>query len=110
MFDFMFKEAGNRVVMYYPETAYWVNYDNQVPLFLPIYALNRLRDLRMIAEREERENVRINGQYIFDSGWEWGYWFQGVVAARAVWNPCVSFFTCFPLSSSFQRSKASPLN
>lgn len=89
MLDFMFEQAGKRQVIYYPETAYWVNFDNQVPLFLPIYALNRLRDLRMIAKRENAEGKRINGQYIFDSGWEWGYWVQDVISARAVWNPFV---------------------
>lgn len=87
MFDFMFQQAGKRNVMYYPETSYWVNFDIQVPLFLPLYALNRLRDLRLIGYREEKEKVAINGQYIFDSGWEWGYWLQDVVSARAVWNP-----------------------
>jgi len=87
MYDFMFQQAGKRLVMYYPETSYWVNYDNQVPLFLPVYALNRLRDLRLIAARELAENVTIDGQYIFDSGWEWGYWLQDVVSARGAFNP-----------------------
>jgi len=84
----MMSQAGKgRDVLYYPETSYWVNYDIQVPLFLPVYCYNRLRDLRMIAKREGELGVKIDGQFIFDSGWEWGYWMQNVISARAVWNP-----------------------
>lgn len=25
---------------------------------------------------------------VFDSGWEWGYWLQDVLVARASWDPC----------------------
>lgn len=100
----------NRSVMFYGETAYWVNVDIDVPLFLPLYgkiylhddsllASNNLirtspsagqrrqHDLRRIALREQREGFRINGQMNFDSGWEWGYWLSDVVTARAAWNP-----------------------
>ena len=31
--------------------------------------------------------AKMDGQNVFDSGWEWGYWLQDVIAARAVWNP-----------------------
>jgi len=38
MFEFMFVEAQwKRFTLYFGETAYWVNYDVDVPLFLPIY-------------------------------------------------------------------------
>lgn len=36
---------------------------------------------------EQRTGHRINGQMIFDSGWEWGYWLNAAVAARAGWDP-----------------------
>jgi hypothetical protein len=32
MLDFMFYEIGKRQVIYHPETAYWVSFDNSVPL------------------------------------------------------------------------------
>lgn len=92
---YMQMEAGRREVLWYPETAYWVNVDIDVPLFLPIYAKSRLDDLRLIAsdEREgrmgrgEHAGSRIQGQVNFSSGWEWGYWLNDVVTARAAWNP-----------------------
>ena len=56
-----------------------------MPLFLPLYGANRLRDLRTL------ENASLGGQNIFDSGWEWGAWLSDVVAAHAAWRPAPSF-------------------
>jgi len=95
MHDFMRNIAGTRPVMWYPETAYWVTFDVDVPLFLPVYAERRLHDLRLIAADERAGRMgrgalagsRIDGQIVFSSGWEWGYWLNDVVAARAAWDP-----------------------
>lgn len=88
-------EAGRRPVIWYPETAYWVSYDVDMPLFLPVYAGRRLRDLRRLGQLEaagslgrgENKGSRIQGQVVFSSGWEWGYWLNDVIAAEAAWNP-----------------------
>merc|ERR1712196_109564 len=87
--DYMHYEAsiGNRSVVFYGETSYWVNVDIDVPLFLPIYGQRRVHDLRRIAHRERITGSRIDGQMNFDSGWEWGYWLSNLVTARASWNP-----------------------
>jgi hypothetical protein len=55
--EFMVREAKrhNRSVSFYGETAYWVNVDIDVPLFLPIYGQRRQHDLRRIAGREKKE-------------------------------------------------------
>ena len=95
MRTFMEEEAGRREVIWHPETAYWISYDVNVPLFLPLYAERRLHDLRLIAHDEDQGLVgrgahagsRIQGQIVFSSGWEWGYWLNDVVAARAAWQP-----------------------
>ena len=92
---YMQQEAGRREVLYYPETAYWVSFDIDVPLFLPVYLDRRLYDLRLIADDEDSGRMgrgdfagsRIQGQVNFSSGWEWGYWMNDVVTARAAWNP-----------------------
>jgi hypothetical protein len=100
MFDFLFEAVAQlprRQVVYHPETAYWVNYDIDVPLFLPYYAWARVRDLRLIAAEERRRGLRMDGQVVFDSGWEWGYWLNAVVAARAAWDPCLD--ACGPAGS-----------
>ena len=64
-----------------------VSADIDVPLFLPVYGQRRLYDLRKIARREEAEGFSMQGQMNFDSGWEWGYWLNDVVTARASWSP-----------------------
>ncbi len=88
--DFLLQEIGSRPVVYYPETAYWVSFDVDVPLFLPIYADRRLADLRLIAKDEERLGKKMDGQLVFSSGWEWGYWLNDVIAARAAWEPALA--------------------
>ncbi len=97
MREFLQEEVGLRNVVWHPETAYWVSYDNDVPLFLPIYAERRLSDLRALARDELGGKMgrgphvggRMDGQSTFSSGWEWGYWLPEVVTARAAWNPRV---------------------
>ena len=113
--EYMYYEASqkNRSVVFYPETSYWVSVDIDVPLFLPLYGQRRQSDLRRIANKEIKSQMRgsacsigdeeskvcsssddmspfqIQGQMIFDSGWEWGYWLNDVVAARSSWSPAL---------------------
>lgn len=88
LLDFLIDEVrrGERHVIFYGETSYWVNVDIDVPLFLPIYAERRLRDLQIIAKEELREKKHMSGQMIFDSGWENGYYINTVVTARGAWD------------------------
>lgn len=88
--DFLRHEIGTRPVVYYPETAYWVSFDVDVPLFLPLYAERRLFDLRLLGREEEKDGRKMDGQLVFSSGWEWGYWLNDVVAARSAWDPALA--------------------
>lgn len=98
---FLKKQAGSRPTVWHPETSYWVSFDNDVPLFLPIYASRRVHDLRLLAGDEdagrmgrgEHAGSMMDGQLTFSSGWEWGYWIQEVVTARAAWDPRTEFDT-----------------
>src|SRR5690606_186035 len=81
-------ESGRRPIIWFPETAYWVSYDIDVPLFLPVYGYRRVGDLRLLTALESsREIEPIEGQLVFSSGWEWGYWLNDIVALNAAWNP-----------------------
>ncbi len=92
---FLQEEVGLRPVIWHPETAYWVSFDVDVPLFLPLYAHRRVHDLRLLAGDEDEGRMgrganaggHMDGQLTFSSGWEWGYWLQEVVTARAAWTP-----------------------
>jgi hypothetical protein len=90
--DYLVYEAkqGKRGVLFYGETSYWVNYDIDVPLFMPLYGQRRQKDLRKIGLREIDEHFHMHGQMNFDSGWEWGYWLNDVVTARSSWNPLIN--------------------
>ena len=85
--DFLWQEAGRRPVVYYPESAYWVSFDIDVPLFLPLYADRRIADLQLLAADEQAKHEKMDGQLFFSSGWEWGYWLNDVLTARAAWDP-----------------------
>lgn len=74
-----------RAMYWYPETAYWVNYDNHVPLFLPVYAHRRLHDLHLI----DQHKIDLTGQMVFTSGWSWGYWLNDVLSANSAFQPYV---------------------
>jgi hypothetical protein len=95
---FMSSQAGARRVIWYPEASYWVSYDIDTPLFLPAYAERRLHDLRLIGREEDagllgrgpKKGSHIQGQLLFVSGFEWGYWFNQLVAMHAAWNPRLS--------------------
>ena len=70
--------------VYYPESAYWVAFDNSVPLFLPLYVRSRWLDLTKLDEAARAENMRgLDGHLVFSSGWEWGYWLNDYASLRA---------------------------
>lgn len=87
MLKYLEVELGRREIIYFPETAYWVNYDINVPLFLPLYIDRRLYDLRLIAQIEKNTGKKINGHIIFSSGWEFGYWLNDKVVNEMVASP-----------------------
>ncbi|ORY15655.1 hypothetical protein BCR33DRAFT_799950 [Rhizoclosmatium globosum] len=67
-------ENGQRPVVFYPETAYWVPSTLTSPCS---------------CQYNSTHKNRMDGQLIFASGWEWGYWLNDAMAARAAWNPLI---------------------
>ncbi len=81
LFDQM--RSGRRA-SYYPETAYWIAFDNSVPLFLPVYVRSRWLDLFRIDADARAEGLRgLDDHPVFSSGWEWGYWLNDYATLRA---------------------------
>ena len=80
IYDWMIEMAKERKTYYYPETAYWVTLDINVPLFLPIYVLNRWKDINMLRDKD------IDGIVTFTSGHEWGYWLNDFTNAAYKWD------------------------
>jgi hypothetical protein len=75
-------EAQNqlRETWFYPESAYWVTFDNSIPLLLLPYLNARYRDIQTC------EALGIPGHVTFSSGWEWGYWLVDWSIARWSWD------------------------
>jgi hypothetical protein len=71
--------ASGEPVGYFPETAYWVAFDNPVPLYLPLYMRSRALDLETFPD--------LDSHVLFSSGWEWGYWQNDVLSLRLSHTP-----------------------
>ena len=74
------EENQVRETWYYPESAYWITFDNSIPLFLLPYLSARYQDIETV------RSMRIPGHVTFSSGWEWGYWLVDWSIARWSWE------------------------
>jgi hypothetical protein len=74
----LLEEGRRRPVWYYPESAYWVTFDNSVPVWLLSYLRSRWEDIRETAPIAE-------GHLTFSSGWDIGYWLFDWRIARWSW-------------------------
>jgi hypothetical protein len=73
---FLLDHLHNRQpVAYFPESAYWIAFDDSVPQYHPVYMRSRWRDMseiRRIARMQGGDELQEH--VLFSSGWEWGYW------------------------------------
>jgi hypothetical protein len=70
-------------VGYFPESAYWVAFDNSVPQYFPLYIRSRWLDMRTAADET---GTGIDDHVLFSSGWEWGYWQNDYATLRMNWS------------------------
>lgn len=62
-------------VGYFPESAYWIAFDNPLPMYLPLYVRSRYTDYARIREAARAQGGdELQEHLLFSSGWEWGYW------------------------------------
>jgi hypothetical protein len=80
MYDLLLKEKEIRETWYYPESAYWITFDNSIPMFLLPYLNARLSDIDTCIK------LHLPGHITFSSGWEWGYWLFDWSIARWSWQ------------------------
>ncbi len=67
--------SSNRDVAYFPESAYWIAFDNSVPQYFPVYILSRWIDIYGLKTWAEMNGInKLKEHILFSSGWEWGYW------------------------------------
>lgn len=79
--DFLTQADGQREQVYFPETAWWLGFDNNVPLALPLYGWSRAHDIQAALAPHE-----VAGHITFTSGREWSYWQYDHFLTRATWD------------------------
>lgn len=91
--EYMLSQLGKRKVSYFPESAYWIGTDVDVPLFLaPEYLRARWLDVSgLTRDARERGLPPLDGHVMFSSGHEWGYWMIDYLTARMLWQPDAPF-------------------
>ncbi len=80
LLDLLREENKVRETWFYPESAYWITFDNSIPMFLLPYLSARYRDIETVRD------MNIPGHITFSSGWEWGYWLVDWSIARWSWE------------------------
>jgi hypothetical protein len=90
--DYLLQEIPTRRVSYFPESAYWISADIDVPLFLPEHLYARWIDIHSLsAELADRGLPGLEGHLEFMSGHEWGYWLTDYLVAKMLWEPSKPF-------------------
>lgn len=80
--------AAGRRVRYFPESAYWIASDVDVPAFLPEYVESRWTDIHRLDEDLRAAALPpLDGHLLFSSGHEWGYWMTDYLTAKMLWEP-----------------------
>lgn len=89
--EFIFEQLASpakRRVRYFPESAYWIATDIDVPAFLPEFIESRWTDIHRLAEDVRSKGLPpLDGHVLFSSGHEWGYWLTDYLVAKMLWDP-----------------------
>jgi len=85
-----------REMVFFPETAWWLGFDNNLPLALPLTGLSRARDIQRITQ-----DYTVAGHVTFTSGREWGYWQYDHFLTRATWDPALTWDAYLDESHAF---------
>lgn len=83
--------AEGRPLEWFPESSWWLSYDNPVPVYLPLYLGARHRDIELVAPLLEKNGGTLRRHKEFNSGHEWGYWQQDYGVGLWHWNVDVPF-------------------
>ena len=79
--DFLKQEIDERAQVYFPESAWWLGFDNNMPLALPITGWTRSWDIK-----QELAGLDVRGHVTFTTGREWAYWQYDHFVAQAGWD------------------------
>ena len=84
--DFMLAQQGKREQVYFPESAWWLGFDNNMPLALPLTGWTRAWDIQ-----QELKGKQVSGHITFTTGREWNYWQYDHHLTRATWDDAIGW-------------------
>ena len=82
--------AEGRPLGYFPESAYWLSWDNAIPVYLPLYMWTRHRDMQLIYPLLVKNGGTLRDHRLFNSGQEWGYWQADYAVGLMHWKSDLS--------------------
>lgn len=83
--------AEGRPLEWFPESSWWLSFDNPIPVYLPLHLETRHRDVQLVAPLLESRGGTLRRHKEFNSGHEWGYWQQDYGVGIWHWNVDVPF-------------------
>jgi hypothetical protein len=83
--------AEGRPLEWFPESSWWLSFDNPIPVYLPLHLETRHRDVQRVAPLLENRGGTLRRHKEFNSGHEWGYWQQDYGVGLWHWNVEVPF-------------------
>ena len=83
---FLEQASGKRDLVYFPETAWWLGFDNNLPLAMPITGWSRAYDIA-----EVLPNYDVSGHVTFTTGREWNYWQYDHFLTKVTWDSTLTW-------------------
>ncbi|MGC6418375.1 MAG: hypothetical protein ACON3Z_14730 [Bradymonadia bacterium] len=72
---------GQRELVYFPETAWWLGFDNNLPMITPIVGRSRQYDVDTVLP-----TYTVRGHVTFTTGREWTYWQYDHYLMQLTWT------------------------
>lgn len=79
--EFMDKANRKRPMIYFPESAWWLGFDNNCPLVLPVTGYTRSVDIDDVLPAYD-----VEGHVTFTTGREWTYWQYDHFLTQKTWD------------------------
>lgn len=84
--EFMREADGKRRQVFYPETAWWLGFDNNMPLTLPVTGWSRAYDIQQVLSNHD-----VEGHITFTTGREWLYWQYDHYLTQVTWDASIGW-------------------
>ncbi|GMV40306.1 MAG: hypothetical protein AMXMBFR64_20220 [Myxococcales bacterium] len=84
--EFMDASGTTRELTWFPESAWWLGFDDNVPLALPITGWSREHDVRKVLAGRP-----VTGHVTFTTGREWMYWQYDHYLTELTWDGDLSW-------------------